>query len=111
VTIWLTMVAAGLLTFLIRFSFIGMHGRWRAPAWLERALRFVPAAVLSAIILPELLLREGSFSPLNPRLAAAVVAALVAWRSKSAILAIVSGMAALLLIQLVLPLLIPIPVR
>jgi branched-subunit amino acid transport protein len=97
--IWLTMLVAGALTYLIRLSFIGILGRWQPPAWARRALRFVPPAVLSAIVFPEVLVREGSFVFLNPRLGAAVVAAVVAWWTKSAILAIVAGMGALLVIQ------------
>ena len=97
--IWIAMAVGGLLTFLIRLSFVGILGRWQTPEWLRRALRFVPPAVLSAIILPEVLVRGGQFAPWSPRLAAAVLAGLVAWRSRSAILAIVAGMAALLLLQ------------
>jgi branched-subunit amino acid transport protein len=97
--IWIAMVVAGVLTFLIRLSFVGILGKWQAPEWVRRALRFVPPAVLSAIVFPEVLVRGGRFAPWNPRLAAALVAALVAWRSKSAILAIVVGMAALLILQ------------
>lgn len=99
-SIWLTMVIAGAITYLIRLSFIGILGRWQPPPWVQRALRFVPPAVLAAIVFPEVLMREGSFAPLNPRLAAAILAALVAWRTKSAVLSIAVGMGALLLIQL-----------
>ena len=80
-------------------TFLGILGRWEAPAWVKRGLRFVPPAVLSAIILPEVLIRDGSLAPVNPRLAAAVLAGLVAWRTRSAVLSIVVGMAALLALQ------------
>ena len=93
------MVVAGLLTFLIRFSFIGVLARWQPPSWVKRALRFVPPAVLAAIVFPEVLVKEGRFTPINPRLVAALAAALVAWRTKNAVLAILAGMAALLLLQ------------
>jgi len=99
--IWITMALAGALTFLIRLSFIGLLGKWQPPGWAQRALRFVPPAVLSAIVFPEVLVRDGSFAPLSPRLAAAVLAALVVWRTRSAILAIVVGMGVLLALQAV----------
>ena len=99
ISIWVTMAVAGSLTFLIRYSFIGILARWQPPQWIRRTLRFVPPAVLSAIVFPEVLFRDGSFTPLDPRLAAAVVAALVAWRTKKAVLAIVAGMAVLILLQ------------
>lgn len=97
--IWPVMAAAGLITFLIRLSFIGVLHRWRPPRIVERALRFVPPAVLTAIVFPEVLVRDGAFTPWNPRLAAAAVAALVAWKTRSVILSIVTGMAVLLAVQ------------
>jgi branched-subunit amino acid transport protein len=100
-TIWLTMILAGLLTFLTRLSFIALWGRWTPPEWLRRGLRFVPPAVLTAIIVPELLMRDGVLTPFSPRLLAGVVAALVAWRTKNIVWTIVVGMGALLLLQLV----------
>jgi branched-subunit amino acid transport protein len=71
------------------------------PARLQRALRFVPPAVLSAIIFPELLLPQGTLdlSPGNPRLVAGLLAALAAWRTKNVLVTIVIGMAALLILQ------------
>lgn len=97
--VWVAMVVSGLLTFLIRLSFIGLLGKWQPPPLAQRALRYVPAAVLAAIIVPEVLVREGQIDPINPRMAAALIAAAVARLTRSALLAIVAGMAALLLIQ------------
>jgi len=48
--IWVVMLAAGLLTFGMRLSFIYLFGRFEIPETIRRALRFVPPAVLSAII-------------------------------------------------------------
>ena len=70
-------------------------------AWL--ALRLVPPAVLSAIIFPELLRPNGALdiSFGNPRLLAGIIAALVAWHTKNALLTIGVGMAALWVLQAV----------
>jgi branched-subunit amino acid transport protein len=97
--IWLILAVAGLLTYLTRLSFIALLGKWSPPEWVSRALRFVPPAVLTAIIFPELLIREDHFLPANPRLLAGVIAAWVAWRTKNVILTIAVGMAVLILIQ------------
>jgi len=99
--IWLTMLIAGLLTFAIRFSFIALLGRLNVSERFTRALRFVPPAVLSAIIFPEVLMPEGSLdlSLGNFRLLAGLLAALVAWRTRSVVLSIAAGMAALLILQ------------
>ncbi len=98
--IWLTIICAGLLTFLIRLSFIFLLGRWPLPLRLARALRFVPPAVLSAIIFPEVLMHGGSLNLAvdNLRLWAALLAALVAWRTRSVLLTIAVGMGALYLL-------------
>ncbi len=93
--IWPAMIGLGILTFLIRFSFIALLDRWQAPPLVQRALRFVPVAVLTAIIVPALtLLPNGAFNTnmLNPRLLAGIVAVIVAWETKNVILTIVIGM-------------------
>ncbi|WP_020394504.1 AzlD domain-containing protein [Thiolinea disciformis] len=44
------------VTFAIRFVLLARAHRTYLPAWLEEALRFVPVAVLTAIIMPMLLM-------------------------------------------------------
>lgn len=99
--LWLTMLVAGVLTYSIRLSFILLLEHWKPPELLQRGLRFVPPAVLTAIIFPEMVMNSHGldFSPLNPRLLAGILAALVSWRSKNMLLSIATGMAALLLLQ------------
>ncbi len=58
--IWVVMLIGGLLTFGMRLSFIYLFGRFEIPDMVRRALRFVPPAVLSAIILPQLFMPSGS---------------------------------------------------
>ena len=102
--IWLIMLIAGLFTFATRLSFILLFDRIKVPEWFRRGLRFVPVAVLSAIILPELTSPNGSLflSWRNPQLLAGMVAILVAWRTKNVVLTIATGMGALLIFQIVL---------
>ncbi len=101
-TLWLIMLAAGFITFATRLSFIFLFDRIKVPDWFQRSLRFVPAAVLSAIILPGLVSRDGrtDFSFHNPQIIAGALAVLVAWRTKNVILTILAGMAALLMLRL-----------
>ena len=98
--IWLVMVIAGLLTYGIRLSFIVLIGERPIPPLARRALRFVPPAVLTAIIIPEVFMAKGTldFSVGNARLWAGLVAALVAWRTKNALYTILAGMLALWLL-------------
>jgi len=103
-TLWLTMLGMGMVTYAIRLSFILLLGRVEIPARIRQALRFVPPAVLSAIIFPELLRPQGrlDLSPGNVRLLAGLLAALVAWRTKSILLTIAVGMGALWILQAIL---------
>lgn len=95
--LWLTMIAIGFATFAIRLSFIYLFGKVEMPDLVKKALRYVPPAVLSAIVFPELLLPGGQFdlSFGNGRLIAGILAAVVAWRTKNVVLTIVTGMAVL----------------
>ena len=102
--IWLVMFFGGLTTFGMRFSLIYLlaEGRFQVPETMRRALHYVPPAVLSAIIFPELFLRNGGWfvSLANYRLMAGLVAALVAWFSKNTLITIIAGMVALFLLQI-----------
>jgi len=94
-------IVAGVLTFLIRLSFISLLASWEMPPLAQRALSFVPPAVMTAIVFPELLVRDAhlAVSMDNLRLIAGVIAILVAWRFKKILPTIVVGMAALWLLQ------------
>lgn len=101
--VWLAIVVAGIGTFLIRFSFIFLFEYLsEVPDGVERALRFVPAAVLAALVVPALVLVEGvpTISLGNERLLAGIVAAVVAWRTESIFATIAVGMVALLALQM-----------
>lgn len=99
--IWLVMLVGGLITFGMRFSFIYLFGRFEVPETIRKALHYVPPAVLSAIIFPELFLRDGTLNLSfdNHRLLAGLVAILVAWFSKNILITIIAGMIALFLLQ------------
>ncbi len=100
--IWVVMIIGGLLTFGMRFSFIYLLGRVDVPPLVRRALRFVPPAVLSALILPALLMPSGTLDLTlgNERWLAGLVAILVAWRTRSVLLTILAGVAALVILRL-----------
>jgi branched-subunit amino acid transport protein len=100
-TIWVVILAAGVLTYTTRLSFILLFEKLNLPDWVKRALRFVPPTVMSAIILPELLMDNGVLRllPVNPRLVAGAIAVLIAWRSRNVLLTILSGMITLWLLQ------------
>ena len=96
-TLWLVILAMATLTFYQRASFLLLPERVELPALLVRALRYVPAAVLTAIWAPELMLQNGVLSIAlgNERLLAGIVAIAVAWRFRVTFGTIVAGLAAL----------------
>jgi len=95
--LWLVMILAGVGTYLIRLSSILLVGHKEFPPTLKKALKYIPTAVLSAIILPELLMKDSQLylSIWNPRLLAGVLAILTAWRTRNVVLTILAGMLAL----------------
>lgn len=92
----------GVGTYLERLSFIGIIGDRKVADWAVLPLRFVAPAVFAALVAPAVLLRDDrlELSPAaNPQALATLVALLVAWRTKSVAATLVSGMAALWLLQ------------
>jgi branched-subunit amino acid transport protein len=96
--IWAVIVALGIGTYLIRFSFIGLIGDRRLPVWAERLLAYVPVAVLPALVAPLVVWPAATGGSPDPaRLLAAFAALAVgAWR-RSVIAAILAGLATLYL--------------
>jgi branched-subunit amino acid transport protein len=101
--LWVVIVGAAAVTFMLRVSFIVLLGRTGMPPSVERALRFVPAAVLTAFVIPLLIYENGAMqvSLGNERLLAGLIAALIAWRSGSVLFTLGGGMAALWVLQVV----------
>ena len=100
--IWLVMLFGGLITFGMRFSFIYLFGKFEVPEMMRRALHYIPPAVFSAIIFPEIFLpnQQLDFSLNNHRLSAGLMAVVVAYFTKNTLITILAGMIALVLLQI-----------
>ena len=86
-----------LLTFLLRYGLIGMSGRIKLSSSVIQMLRYVPPAVLTAIVTPAVLMPSGDrlmISYTNARLIGAITAILVSYWTKNLLLTIVLGMLA-----------------
>ncbi|MGF6392308.1 AzlD domain-containing protein [Pseudomonas plecoglossicida] len=94
---WISFLLIGAGTFAIRLSFIQFHGVLRLPPLLRRALVYVPASVLAALVLPAVVLQDpqAGFAWSNPQIPAAIIAGVVAWRTRSTLLTLAVGMATL----------------
>ena len=102
-SLWLAIIGMGLITYAIRLSFVLLGERGQGPAVFRRGLKFVPTAVLSAIILPELLQPGGTLdiSLGNARLLAGLIAALIAWRTQNVLGTIGAGMGVLWVLEVI----------
>lgn len=95
---WAVVLALGLGTFLIRYSFIGLFANREMPTWLAHGLKLIVPAIFAAIVASGVAISAGQFGgwALWPRYGAAIVALIVALRFKGNILLTVTiGMAAL----------------
>lgn len=93
---WIMILGMMVVTFAVRYPVMVLVSRIPLPAPVFRTLRYVPPAVLAAIIVPSVLLPGGelALTPANPALIGFVVAALVSWRTKNLMLTVVLGMLA-----------------
>jgi len=99
--LWAVIFAVGLLNYMSRLSFIAVFARRNMPPLLGRALKYVPAAMLTALILPMILAdpAAGHAMHVNPKVVAAVIAGAVAFFTRSTLWTLGTGMAALWLLQ------------
>jgi branched-subunit amino acid transport protein len=102
--VWLAIVLIGVATYGFRISFIHLFGRIdEVPARIKRPLRYVPPAVLAALVLPDLVTLGPSVGAtlLDERLIAGGVAGVVAWRTENVFATIAVGMGTLWLFRFV----------
>lgn len=94
---WPVVLGIGLGTFLIRYSFILIMDKVTLPDAVHRMLRFIPAAVLPALVVPSVLLHKNGVTTFAgwERVIAASIAVLVAWKTRNVLATIGSGMVSL----------------
>lgn len=87
------------VTIATRIPVLMLLSRRKLPDGIAWALKYVPPAVLAAIILPIVVLPNGQLdlNLSNASLVASVVAVLVAWRTRNLLLTIVLGMSIFLI--------------
>lgn len=91
---FLLILGMAVATMATRIPVLVWLSRRKLPAGLFAALRYVPPAILAAIILPAVILVDGklALSLSNAPLAAGLLAALVGYRTRSLLLTILVGM-------------------
>lgn len=95
-TVWVIIIALGIGTFLIRFSFLGLIGARQLPEWMLRHLRYTPVAVMPGLVAPLVLWPEATAGDIDPaRIAAALTTVLVGVLTRSVLTSIFAGAAVL----------------
>ena len=98
--LWAVILALGALNYLSRLSFIAFFARRSMPPLLARALKYVPAAMLTALIVPMIVEAKGGAIDLaSSKVMAAVIAGTVAFVWRNTLATLGAGMAALWLLQ------------
>lgn len=94
--VWTVIAGLAALTYLNRFSFLGLLGGRTVPPWAQRALAFVPAAVLPALIAPMVVYDRATGGLMPPSVwLAACAALLLGALTRNMVLTILGGMAML----------------
>lgn len=101
---WIVIVVLAAGTWAMRSLPIMLHGTVPEQPWLNRLLRHVPVAALTALVVPGALYVkvDGATAFAPARTIAASVALLVALRTRSVLATLATGMAVLWIAQLVL---------
>ena len=99
--LWTVVIAVGLLNYLSRLSFIALFAQRSMPPLLARALKFVPAAMLTALILPMVVAGPVTIAATwtDPRVIASVTAGAAAFVTRSTLQTLGLGMGTLWLLQ------------
>lgn len=94
-TLWAAVLGMFAATYAIRASFIVFGQKLRFPPAVAQAFGHVPVAVLTAIAAPEAIAPGGEIdlSPGNPYLVGALVAGLIAWKTRRLLPAVLAAFA------------------
>ena len=87
-----------LVTYFTRYAMIAALGREVDPL-LRRWLRYVPPAVLAALVVPAALAPQGNLE-IGLRAWAVLVGAVIAWRTRSVLWTILGGLATFWLLRM-----------
>lgn len=98
----LLLTAVGVATYLFRYSMIGLFANRNLPTWLREMCRYIAPASFAALTVSALFVNGGQVSIVldAPKPWAALIAAIVAWRTGNVFATIGVGMAALYTLKL-----------
>ncbi len=99
--IWAIILVTGIGTWAIRFSFLGLIGRRPLPDWALRHLRYTPVAVIPGLMAPLVVFPPETDGETDPaRLAVVALTVAVGVWTRNAVLAMIVGGLALMLVTM-----------
>lgn len=89
------------VTYLTRAPLMVLVGKVKLSRQLENYLKFMPVAILTALVVPGLVVQDQQLNLAwdNPYLPAAFVAGLLAWRTKNVFWAMIGGVATVIIVR------------
>lgn len=98
----LIVLGMSIVTYIPRALPIVILSKLKIPDWFLNWLKYIPVAVLSALLVPGILVSDGAmnFSLGNRSLIAAVPCILIAAKTKNLFITVLSGMLVMLLLNL-----------
>lgn len=99
--IWIILIVSTIGTFLLRCSFLWLDGKVQFSEAAAEWLKLIPTTAIAALIVPALLSpsASGEVSSYIPKLLASTIAMVIMWKTRSATLTLVLGMATLWFIR------------
>lgn len=94
--------AMAIVTFLIRYPLLAISSRIKLSNRLTEALNYLPPAILTAIVVPAVLMPTGDeilLNYTNAKLLGAIAGATVGWWTKNLFATIICGMVVFLICQ------------
>ena len=99
-TVFAIFLSVGFVNYLYRTSFFWFFDPDKFPESFKRMLRFLPAAILSALVFPTIVFVEGDFNVVsNEKWYVAIFAMVISYYTKSIFWTLILGMTVFTIIQ------------
>lgn len=91
--IWILIIGMGIVTYLPRMMPLLIFSKKNIPPWLESWLKFIPVGIFSALVFPNIFIRNQMFSMTinNIELISSILVFAIAFRTRSLGLSVVVG--------------------
>jgi len=97
--IFLIIIGCGLATLLPRVCPLIFLGRFSFPKWYQEWLSFIPVAIMTALVVQELMPENGNWSLSIPKLLACIIAFVAAFFTRSLFFTVLCGVLSIGLIH------------